>query len=119
MRVVAPCPGERPCYATRTPLSGKLEQRVRKRVLTTTFTYDNGNVTQKTVDGTTTTYVWDYANRLIALGAGGATTTYGYDAFGQRLAAAPLTAFRASGNRIRLRQSRWSRRASFGWMQLI
>jgi RHS repeat-associated protein len=53
---------------------------------TTTFTYDNnGNVTQKTVDGTTTTYVYDYANRLTALGAGGATTTYGYDAFGQRV----------------------------------
>jgi RHS repeat-associated protein len=52
---------------------------------TTTFTVDNnGNVTQKTVDGTTTTYVYDYANRLTALGAGGATTTYGYDAFGQR-----------------------------------
>jgi RHS repeat-associated protein len=29
--------------------------------------------------------VWDYANRLIALGVGGATTTYGYDAFGQRV----------------------------------
>jgi uncharacterized protein RhaS with RHS repeats len=54
------------------PLSGKLEQRVRKRVVTTPFTYDNnGDVTQKTVDGTTTAYVWDYANRLIALGAGG------------------------------------------------
>jgi uncharacterized protein RhaS with RHS repeats len=53
---------------------------------TTTFTYDNnGNVTQKTVDGTTTTYLWDYANRLIALGVGGATTTYGYDAFGTRV----------------------------------
>jgi RHS repeat-associated protein len=53
---------------------------------TTTFTYDNnGNVTQKTVDGTTTTYVYDYANRLTALGAGGATTTYGYDAFGTRV----------------------------------
>jgi hypothetical protein len=27
--------------------------------------YDNnGNVTQKTVDGTTTTYVYDYANRF-------------------------------------------------------
>ena len=57
-----------------------------KKVVTTTFTYDNnGNVTQKTVDGTTTTYVYDYANRLTALGAGGATTTYGYDAFGQRV----------------------------------
>ena len=28
---------------------------------------------------------WDYANRLIALGSGGATTTYGYDAFGSRV----------------------------------
>jgi RHS repeat-associated protein len=53
---------------------------------TTTFTYDNdGNVTQKTVDGTTTTYVYDYANRLTALGVRGATTTYAYDAFGQRV----------------------------------
>src|SRR5271170_8505195 len=53
---------------------------------TTTFAYDNdGNLTQKSVDGTTTTYLWDYANRLTALGSGGATTTYGYDAFGQRV----------------------------------
>src|ERR1700730_8966954 len=45
-------------------------------VSTTTFVYDaDGNVTQKTTDGTSTTYVWDYANRLIALGSGGATTT--------------------------------------------
>ena len=51
-----------------------------KKVVTTTYAYDNnGNVIQKTTDGTTTTYVWDYANRLIALGAAGATTTYGYD----------------------------------------
>ncbi len=42
---------------------------------TTPSTYDNnGNVTQKTVDGTTTSNVWDYANRLIVLGSGGATT---------------------------------------------
>src|SRR6516225_6976410 len=69
MRVIASDPGERP--------------GVRKKVVTTTFTYDNnGNVTQKTVDGTTTTYVYDYANRLTALGAGGATTTYAYDAPG-------------------------------------
>jgi YD repeat-containing protein len=26
-----------------------------------------------------------YANRVIAIGAGGATTTYAYDAFGQRV----------------------------------
>jgi hypothetical protein len=52
---------------------------------TSTFAYDNdGNLIQKTTDGTTTTYAY-YANRLIALGVGGATTTYGYDAFGQRV----------------------------------
>jgi RHS repeat-associated protein len=65
---------------------GKLEQRVRKKVVTTTFAYDNnGNVIQKTVDGTTTTYVYDYANRLTALGVGGATTTYAYDWAGNRV----------------------------------
>jgi RHS repeat-associated protein len=53
---------------------------------TTTFIYDNnGNVTQKTVDGTTTTYVYDYANRLTALGVGGATTSYAYDWAGNRV----------------------------------
>jgi YD repeat-containing protein len=54
---------------------------------TTTFSYDaDGNLAQKTVDGTTTTYIWDYANRLTALGVRGqGTTTYGYDAFGTRV----------------------------------
>ena len=54
---------------------------------TSTFSYDNnGNLVQKTINGTSTTYVWDYANRLIALGISGAgTTTYGYDAFGSRV----------------------------------
>jgi YD repeat-containing protein len=65
---------------------GSASRCVRKKVVTTTFAYDaNGNVTQKTTDGITTTYLWDYANRLIALGVGGATTTYGYDAFGSRV----------------------------------
>jgi uncharacterized protein RhaS with RHS repeats len=55
-------------------------------VSTTTFSYDaDGNLTQKTVDGTTTTYVWDYANRLTALGVGNATTSYSYDALGNRV----------------------------------
>jgi RHS repeat-associated protein len=63
-----------------------LEQRVRKKVVTTSLSYDaDGNLIQKTVDGTTTTYVYDYANRLIALGVGGATTTYGYDWAGNRV----------------------------------
>jgi hypothetical protein len=36
---------------------------VRKKVATTTFQYDDGgNVVQKTTDGTTTTYVYDYAD---------------------------------------------------------
>ncbi|MBI2612526.1 RHS repeat protein [Candidatus Kaiserbacteria bacterium] len=34
-------------------------------VSTTTYMYDaNGNLAQKTTDGQTTTYLWDYANRL-------------------------------------------------------
>jgi YD repeat-containing protein len=62
------------------------EQRVRKKVVTTTFSYDaDGNVVQKTVDGTTTTYVYDYSNRLTTLGVGGATTTYAYDWGGNRV----------------------------------
>jgi RHS repeat-associated protein len=53
---------------------------------TSTFQYDqNGNVVQKTTDGTTTTYIYDYANRLTALGVLDATTTYSYDAFGTRI----------------------------------
>jgi YD repeat-containing protein len=49
---------------------------------TTSLGYDNdGNLTSSG----TTTCTYDYANRLIALYAGGATTTYGYDAFGQRV----------------------------------
>jgi YD repeat-containing protein len=53
---------------------------------TTSFQYDNdGNVIQKTTDGTTTTYIYDYLNHLTALGSAGATTTYGYDPFGARV----------------------------------
>jgi YD repeat-containing protein len=56
--------------------------------------YDDneGNVAQKTTDGATTTYACDYANRLIALGFGGATTTYRYDAFGQECSFVSLEA---------------------------
>jgi RHS repeat-associated protein len=53
---------------------------------TTTFQVDNdGNVVQKLTDGVLTTYQWDYANRLIAVGVNNASTTYGYDAFGARV----------------------------------
>ncbi|MBR0960891.1 LamG-like jellyroll fold domain-containing protein [Bradyrhizobium japonicum] len=50
---------------------------------TTTYTYDlNGNVTAV---GTSTTYSYDYANRMVQSVVGGVTTNYGYDAFGSRV----------------------------------
>ena len=53
---------------------------------TSSYAYDNnGNLTQKTTDGSRQHIEWDYANRLVALGSGGATTTYGYDYAGQRV----------------------------------
>ncbi len=55
---------------------------------TSTFSYDkNGNLTQKIEGATTTTYVYDYLNRLTALRSTGdtATTTYAYDAFSSRV----------------------------------
>lgn len=65
---------------------GSNSQSVRSKLVTSTFAYDaNANLAQKTTDGMTTTYEWDYANRLIALGVNNATTTYGYDAFGSRV----------------------------------
>lgn len=55
-------------------------------VSTSTYAYDaNGNLSQKVTDTVTTTYLWDYANRLTALGVNNSTSTYGYDAFGARV----------------------------------
>jgi RHS repeat-associated protein len=86
MRAAAPGLSSRYPYAGIAYANPDAPTQIANGLSTTTFTYDNnGNVTQKTVDGTTTTYVYDYANRLTALGVGGATTTYGYDAFGQRV----------------------------------
>jgi RHS repeat-associated protein len=42
-------------------------------------------VTQIATGYSTTTYVYDYANHLIALGTLSGTTTYAYDAFGSRV----------------------------------
>jgi YD repeat-containing protein len=51
-----------------------------------TYTYDyNGNTLTKVVSGATTSYPWDYENRLTQvtlLGAGG-TVTFKYDPFGR------------------------------------
>jgi RHS repeat-associated protein len=53
---------------------------------TSSISYDeNGNVSQKTTDGIATTYIYDYANRLIALGVNNATTSYTYDYMGNRV----------------------------------
>jgi YD repeat-containing protein len=75
------------CRVCRARLLNASARFGRSKLVTSTFVYDNdGNVAQKTTDGTTTTYIWDYANRLTALGvAGQGTTTYGYDAFGTRV----------------------------------
>jgi YD repeat-containing protein len=56
---------------------------------TTTYVYDNnGNVTSRSGAG----YTWDYRNRLIAAGGGGATTTYTYDHANQRVLKKTATA---------------------------
>ena len=86
MRALAPRPSLRYSYGGMAYANPDAPTQIANGVSTTTFSYDaDGNVVQKTVDGTTTTYVWDYANRLTALGVGGATTTYAYDWAGNRV----------------------------------
>lgn len=55
---------------------------------TASYTYDaNGNTTSKTDSTGTTTYSWDFENRLTSVtlpGTGGATT-FSYDPFGRRI----------------------------------
>jgi RHS repeat-associated protein len=86
MRAAALCPSFGYPYEGMAYADPDAVSQIANGLSTTTFTYDNdGNVTQKTVDGTTTTYVYDYANRLTALGVGGATTTYAYDWAGNRV----------------------------------
>jgi RHS repeat-associated protein len=52
-----------------------------------TYTYDNnGNTLTKTDSSGTTTYGYDYENRLISVSApGGMTASYTYDPFGRRI----------------------------------
>ncbi len=52
------------------------------------YTYDsNGNTLIKTVGSNTTSYAWDYENRLtsVTLAGTGGTVTFKYDAFGRRI----------------------------------
>jgi RHS repeat-associated protein len=54
----------------------------------TTYAYDNnGNLQTKTTSAGTTTYSWDYENRLkqITLPGTGGTVTFKYDPFGRRV----------------------------------
>jgi RHS repeat-associated protein len=54
----------------------------------TTYTYDsNGNTQTKVVGSNTTTYAWDFENRMssVTLPAGGGTVTFAYDPFGRRI----------------------------------
>lgn len=53
-----------------------------------TFTYDNnGNTLTKVAGSNTTTYAWDYENRLtsVTLPSGGGTVSFKYDPFGRRI----------------------------------
>jgi RHS repeat-associated protein len=52
------------------------------------YAYDaNGNTTSKTVSGSTTTYTWDYENRLssVVLPGTGGTIAFKYDGLGHRV----------------------------------
>jgi YD repeat-containing protein len=47
----------------------------------------NGNTLTKVVSSNTTTYAWDYENRLtsVTLPSSGGTVTFKYDPFGRRI----------------------------------
>ena len=52
------------------------------------YTYDNnGNTVSKTDGSGTTTYTWDFENRMstVTLPGGGGTVTFKYDPFGRRI----------------------------------
>src|SRR5713226_9013402 len=55
---------------------------------TASYTYDyNGNTLTKVIGSNTTTYAWDFENRLssVTLPAGGGTVSFKYDPFGRRI----------------------------------
>jgi YD repeat-containing protein len=85
MRAAALCPSSRYPYGGVAYADPDAVTQIANGLSTTSFQYDNdGNVIQKTTDGTTTTYIYDYLNHLTAHGSAGATTN-AYDAFGTRI----------------------------------
>jgi hypothetical protein len=76
MKVIAPSPGERPCREMHTPLCEAPEQRVRKKVVTTTYSYAGTGganpdaVTKITSGASGTTYAYDLNGNLTSAGNG-------------------------------------------------
>jgi RHS repeat-associated protein len=74
--------------------------------LNASYTYDsNGNTLTKVVSSNTTTYVWDYENRLtsVTLPSSGGTVTLKYDPFGRRIeksSSAATSAFAYDGDNL-------------------
>ena len=52
---------------------------------TTTFTYDNSGNIASTTGEATSSFLWDYKNRMISAWVSGATSTYAYDHTVQRV----------------------------------
>ena len=63
-----------------------------------TVTYDNaGNQTNEPTSIPTGGYTWDAENRMTSATINGSTTTYTYNAFGQRAGSAESVVFRLCG----------------------
>lgn len=69
-------------------VTGQPDAQVRFRLRSSRCLYDsNGNTLTKVVSSNTTTYAWDYENRLtsVTLPGTGGTVTFKYDPFGRRI----------------------------------
>jgi len=88
MRTIAPL-DEEPCSYARTGYaSPNAVTQIANGVSTTTLVYDqNGNLTSSKLKGAaaSSTYAYDYRNRITSAGNGTATSTYDYDDLGQRV----------------------------------
>ena len=77
-------PAQTHCRASATNENGILHEPSTR----TKYTYDyNGNTLTKVVGSNTTSYAWDYENRMtsVTLPGSGGTVTFKYDPFGRRI----------------------------------